>query len=55
MNRRPVKFAEVDVIESASAGCYRLRLAERVELEIPRGFDPEEVFTLLLLAKEAQL
>jgi hypothetical protein len=24
-------------------------------LEVPRGFDPDEVFALLLLMKEAQL
>jgi len=41
--------------EFAIAGSYRLRIEGRVELEVPRGFDPEEVFALLVLIKEAEL
>jgi len=38
-----------------AAGSYRVRIGEGVELELPRGFDPEEVFALLYLIKEAEL
>jgi len=55
MKRRRVGFAEVEIPEFATAGSYRVRIGERVELEVPRGFDPEEVFALLVLVKEAEL
>jgi hypothetical protein len=54
MKRRRVEFAEVELREGDSAWSYRLRVGG-VELEVPRGFDPDEVFALLLLMKEAQL
>ena len=41
--------------EIATGRSYRVRIGERVELEVPRGFDPEEVFALLVLVKEAEL
>jgi hypothetical protein len=55
MKKRRVGFAEVDLPEFATAGSYRVRIGERVEVEVPRGFDPEEVFALLVLVKESGL
>ena len=55
MKKRRVGFAEVELREFAAAGSYRLRIGERVELEVPRGFDPEEVYALLVLIKETEL
>lgn len=54
MKRRRVEFAEVELGDLASARSYRLRIG-KVDLEVPLGFDPEEVFVLLLLMKEAEL
>ena len=55
MKRRRVGFAEVELSEFAPAASYRLRVGERVELEVPSGFDPEELYVLLVLAREAEL
>jgi hypothetical protein len=55
MKRRREGFAEVELPELATTGSYRVRIGERVELEVPRGFDPEEVFALLVMVKEAEL
>jgi hypothetical protein len=55
MKKRRIGFAEVEMPEFAAAGSYRVRIGDRVELEVPQGFDPEEVFTLLVLVKEAEL
>ena len=55
MKKRRVGFAEVELPEFAAAGSYRLRIGERVALEVPIGFDPEEVFALIILVKEAEL
>ena len=55
MKRRRVGFAEVELSEFAPAASYRLRIGDRVELEVPGGFDPEEVAVLLFLIKEAEL
>jgi len=55
MKRRPVGFAEVDLPEFLTGGSYRLRIGGQVELEVPGGFDPEEVAVLLFLIKEAEL
>ena len=54
MKRRRVEFAEVELRDGDSAGSYRVRIG-RVELDVPLGFDPDEVFALLLLMKEAEL
>jgi len=55
MKKRQVRFAEVELPESSTAGSYQLRIGDRVELEVPRGFDPDEVFALLVLIKEMEL
>jgi len=55
MKRRHVEFTEVDLPAVLTAGSYRLRIGDRVELEVPGGFDPEEVAVLLFLIKEAEL
>jgi len=55
MKRRQVGFAEVDLPEFLSAGSYRLRIGDRVEVEVLGGFDPEELAVLLFLIKEAEL
>ena len=55
MKSRRVGFAEVEMPEFSTAGSYRVRIGERVELEVPRGFDPEEVFALIVLVKESEL
>ena len=55
MKRRQMDFAEVELKEGAFARSYRLKIEERVELEVPRGFDEEEVLTLLVLIREAEL
>jgi len=56
MKKRRVGFAEVELTEfTAAAGSYRMRIGDRVELEVPREFDPEEVFALIVLVKEAEL
>ena len=55
MKKRRVGFAEVEMPEFVIAGSYRVRIGERVELEVPRGFDPEEVFALIVMVKEAEL
>jgi hypothetical protein len=43
MKRRRVGFAEVELSGFATAGSYRVRIGSQVEVEVPRGFDPEEV------------
>jgi hypothetical protein len=55
MKRRRVEFAEVELRPEPRAGNYRLRIGDRVELEVPGGFDPEDLFALLLLVKEVEL
>ena len=55
MKKRRVGFAEVEMSEFATAGSYCVRIGDRTELEVPRGFDPEEVFALLVLIKETEL
>jgi hypothetical protein len=55
MKKRRVGFAEVELPEFSAGGSYRLRIGDRVELEVPRGFDPDEVFALLVMVKEAEL
>jgi hypothetical protein len=55
MKKRRVGFAEVELPGFATVEGYRVRIGERVELEVPRGFDPEEVFALLVMVKEAEL
>jgi hypothetical protein len=55
MKRRRVGFAEVELPEFSASGSYWLRIGDRVEVEVPRGFDPEEVFTLLVVVKETEL
>ena len=55
MKRRSVEFCEVEeIIGNRSREGYRLKF-ERVEVDIPRGFDAEEVLALLALVKEAEL
>ena len=55
MKKRRVGFAEVEMPEFVAAGSYRVRIGDRVVLEVPRGFDPDEVFALLVFVKEAEL
>lgn len=57
MKRQRVRLLEVPGgdREPARGDGYRIRVDDRVEVEVPRGFDSGELVTLLLMVKEAEL
>jgi hypothetical protein len=57
MKRQRVRLLEVSGAdrEPARKDGYRIRIGDRVEVDVPRGFDSGELVTLLLMVKEAEL